>query len=299
MGRNMSLFKGAGVAIITPFHEDGSINYTEFERLTEFQIQNGTDAIIVAGTSGEASTLTHGEQLNLIRHCVRTVAGRVPVIAGTGSNCTKTAVELSVEAEKAGADGVLLVSPYYNKATQNGLYQHFKTVAEAIQIPALLYNVPGRTGCNIQPETIVRLCREVKNIVGVKDAGGNISQTAKLLALAEGEVDVYSGNDDQIVPVLSLGGKGVISVLSNVAPRQTHDICQLYFEGKTAESAALQLQSMELIGALFCEVNPIPVKSALNLMGFAAGIPRMPLTELEEANRRRLEQAMKAYGILG
>lgn len=295
----MSIFKGAGVAIITPFHEDGSINYTEFDRLAEFQIQNGSDAIIVAGTSGEASTLTHGEQLNLIRRCVRTVAGRLPVIAGTGSNCTKTAVELSVEAEKAGADGILLVSPYYNKATQNGLYQHFKTVAEAIQIPVLLYNVPGRTGCNIQPETIVRLCREVKNIVGVKDAGGNISQTAKLLALAEGDVDVYSGNDDQIVPVLSLGGKGVISVLSNVAPRQTHDICQLYFEGKTAKSAALQLQSMELIEALFCEVNPIPVKSALNLMGFAAGIPRMPLTELEETNKRRLEQAMKVYGILG
>lgn len=295
----MSIFKGAGVAIITPFHEDGSINYTEFDRLAEFQIQNGSDAIIVAGTSGEASTLTHGEQLNLIRRCVRTVAGRLPVIAGTGSNCTKTAVELSVEAEKAGADGILLVSPYYNKATQNGLYQHFKTVAEAIQIPVLLYNVPGRTGCNIQPETIVRLCREVKNIVGVKDAGGNISQTARLLALAEGDVDVYSGNDDQIVPVLSLGGKGVISVLSNVAPRQTHDICQLYFEGKTAKSAALQLQSMELIEALFCEVNPIPVKSALNLMGFAAGIPRMPLTELEETNKRRLEQAMKVYGILG
>lgn len=295
----MSIFKGAGVAIITPFHEDGSINYIEFDRLAEFQIQNGSDAIIVAGTSGEASTRTHGEQLNLIRHCVRTVAGRLPVIAGTGSNCTNTAVELSVEAEKAGADGILLVSPYYNKATQNGLYQHFKTVAEAIQIPVLLYNVPGRTGCNIQPETIVRLCREVKNIVGVKDAGGNISQTARLLALAEGDVDVYSGNDDQIVPVLSLGGKGVISVLSNVVPRQTHDICQLYFEGKTAKSAALQLQSMELIEALFCEVNPIPVKSALNLMGFAAGIPRMPLTELEETNKRRLELAMKAYGILG
>lgn len=295
----MPIFKGAGVAIITPFYEDGSINYEEFDRLAEFQIQNGSDAIIVAGTSGEASTLTHREHLNLIRRCVRTVDGRVPVIAGTGSNCTKTAVGLSVEAEKAGADGILLVSPYYNKATQNGLYQHFKTVAEAIQIPVLLYNVPGRTGCNIQPETIVRLCREVENIVGVKDAGGNISQTAKLLALAEGEVDVYSGNDDQIVPVLSLGGKGVISVLSNVAPRQTHDICQLYFEGKTAKSAALQLQSMELIEALFCEVNPIPVKSALNLMGFAAGIPRMPLTEMEVTNKRKLEQAMKAYGILG
>ena len=200
----MSIFKGASVAIITPFHEDWSINYIEFDRLAEFQIQNGSDAIIVAGTSGEASTLTHGEQLNLIRHCVRTVAGRLPVIAGTGSNCTNTAVELSVEAEKAGADGILLVSPYYNKATQNGLYQHFKTVAEAIQIPVLLYNVPGRTGCNIQPGTIVRLCREVKNIVGVKGAGGNISQTARLLALAEGDVDVYSGNDDQIVPVLIL-----------------------------------------------------------------------------------------------
>lgn len=293
----MGLFRGAGVALATPFYEDGSINYEEFDKLIEFQIENKTDAIIVAGTSGEASTLTHGEHIQLIQHCVETVNRRIPVIAGTGSNCTQTAIMLSREAERAGADGVLVVSPYYNKATQNGLYTHFKMIAESITIPMLLYNVPSRTGCNIQPETILRLCRDVENIVGVKEACGNLSQIAKLLSLAEGKIDVYSGNDDQTVPILALGGKGVISVLSNVAPKQTHDMCQFYFNGNVKESAEIQLRSIELIEALFCEVNPIPVKAALNLMGFQMGIPRMPLTELEEMNRKKLEEALEKYGI--
>lgn len=294
----MAIFKGAGVAIVTPMYEDGAVNYDEFARLIDFQIENGTDAIIVCGTTGESSTLTHEEHLNVIRYCVEKVAGRVPVVAGSGSNCTETAIYLSTEAEKYGVDGLLLVSPYYNKATQNGLYGHFKAVAESVKLPILLYNVPSRTGCNILPETVVRLCREVENIVGVKEASGNISQIAHLAAIADGCVDIYSGNDDQIVPIMSLGGIGVISVLSNVAPAQTHEICQKYLDGDVKESCRLQLKALDLCNALFCEVNPIPVKKALNLMGFAAGTLRMPLTEMEEANAQRLEKAMRAYGIL-
>ncbi|MBO5281611.1 MAG: 4-hydroxy-tetrahydrodipicolinate synthase, partial [Lachnospiraceae bacterium] len=227
----MAIFTGAGVAIVTPMHEDGSINYEKFAELVEFQIKGGTDAIIVCGTTGEASTMSHEEHLDVVRYCVEVVKGRIPVIAGTGSNCTETAVYLSQEAEKYGVDGLLLVSPYYNKATQNGLYTHFKTVADSVKIPILLYNVPSRTGCNILPQTVVRLCRDCENIVGVKEASGNISQIAQLAALAKGSVDIYSGNDDQIVPILSLGGKGVISVLSNVAPTQTHEICAKFFAG--------------------------------------------------------------------
>ena len=234
----MSVFTGAGVAIVTPFHEDYSINYEAFAELIEYQIANSTDAIIVMGTTGESATTSIEEHIEPIRFCVKTVNGRVPVVAGTGSNATDTAIHLSKEAEKCGADGLLTVSPYYNKATQNGLYKHFKAIADSVKLPIILYNVPGRTGCNILPETVVRLCRDVENIVGVKEASGSISQIAKLFALADGAVDVYSGNDDQIVPILALGGKGVISVLSNVAPQQTHDICQLYFDGKTKESAA-------------------------------------------------------------
>ena len=293
----MSVFTGAGVAIVTPFHADGRINYEEFAKLIEFQIAGGTDAIIVMGTTGEAATLTHEEHLDAIRFCVEQVKGRVPVVAGTGSNCTETSIYLSKEAEKYGADAVLLVSPYYNKATQKGLYEHFKRTAEAIKIPAILYNVPSRTGCNILPETVVKLCNDVENIVGVKEASGNISQITKLFALADGKVDVYSGNDDQIVPILALGGKGVISVLSNVAPKETHDICQLYFDGKTAESAALQLKAIELVDALFCEVNPIPVKKAMNLMGYAAGPLRLPLTEMEETHAETLKNAMIKFGV--
>lgn len=294
----MAIFKGAGVAIVTPMHEDGAVNYEQFGKLIEFQIENGTDAIIVCGTTGESSTLTHEEHLDVIGYCAKAVAGRVPVIAGTGSNSTDTAVYLSTEAEKLGVDGLLLVSPYYNKATQNGLFAHFKTVADSVKLPCLLYNVPSRTGCNILPETVVRLCREVENIVGVKEASGDISQIALLAALADGCVDIYSGNDDQIVPIMSLGGLGVISVLSNVAPAQTHKICQTYLDGSVKESCRLQLQAMELYKALFCEVNPIPVKKALNLMGLNAGALRMPLTEMEPEHTARLEKAMKNYGIL-
>ncbi len=294
----MAVFTGAGVAIVTPFKANGEVNYEKFAELIEFQIANGTDAIIVCGTTGEASTLTHEEHLEAIKFCAQEVAGRVPVVAGTGSNCTQTAIYLSTEAEKYGADGLLLVSPYYNKATQKGLYAHFKAIADSVKIPCILYNVPGRTGCNILPETIVKLCNDVENIVGVKEASGNISQIAKLMNLAEGKVDLYSGNDDQIVPIMSLGGKGVISVLSNVAPKETHEICAKFFAGDVAGSCAEQLRAIPLCDALFCEVNPIPVKKALNIMGMEVGPMRMPLTEMEDANAARLEKAMKDYGIL-
>lgn len=295
----MSIFTGAGVAIITPFHEDGSVNYEAFAEHIEFQIANKTDAIIVCGTTGEASTLSHEEHLDVIRYCVEKVNKRIPVIAGTGSNCTETAIYLSKEAEKAGVDGLLIVTPYYNKCTQKGLAEHFTMIAEAVNVPIILYNIPGRTGgVLIQPETVVKLCREVPNIVGVKDATGNISGVAKLMALADGCVDVYSGNDDQIVPLLSLGGKGVISVLSNVAPKQTHDICENYFNGNVKESCNMQLEALDVIDGLFCEVNPIPVKKALNLMGKHAGVMRRPLTEMEDEHAEKLAKAMKEYGIL-
>ena len=294
----MAVFKGAGVAIITPFHQDGSVNYEKFAEQIEYQITNGTDAIIVCGTTGEASTLTHEEHLDVIRFCVKQTAGRIPVIAGTGSNCTETAIYLSTEAEKAGVDGILVVTPYYNKATQKGLYNHFKAIADSVSVPMILYNIPGRTGVNMTPETIVKLCKEVENIVGVKEATGNISQVAKIMALADGCVDLYSGNDDQIVPLLALGGLGVISVLSNVAPQQTHDICAKFFEGDVAGSCKMQLDALALVDALFCEVNPIPVKTAINLQGREAGPMRMPLSEMEPEHAAVLEKAMKDYGIL-
>ena len=294
----MAVFTGAGVAIVTPFKENGEVNYEKFGELVEFQIANSTDAIIVCGTTGESSTLTHEEHLDVIKYCAEKVAGRVPVVAGTGSNCTETAIYLSTEAEKYGVDGLLLVSPYYNKATQKGLYAHYKAIADSVKIPCILYNVPSRTGCNILPETVIKLCTDVENIVGVKEASGNISQIAKLMSMADGKVDLYSGNDDQIVPILSLGGKGVISVLSNVAPKQTHDICSKFFEGDVAGSAKEQLRAIPLCDALFCEVNPIPVKKALNLMGKEVGLLRMPLTEMEDAYAAKLEKVMKDYGIL-
>lgn len=294
----MAIFKGAAVAIVTPMNQDGSVNYEEFRKLIEFQIENGTDAIVVCGTTGEASTLSHEEHLDVIKYCAEVVNKRIPVIAGTGSNSTETAIYLSTEAEKYGIDGLLLVTPYYNKATQNGLYAHFKTIAESVNLPIILYNVPGRTGCNLLPDTIVRLCKDVKNIVGVKEASGNISQIGTLAAKANGCVDIYSGNDDQIVPIMALGGLGVISVLSNVAPRQTHDICAKFFEGDVKESCRLQLQAMDLIASLFCEVNPIPVKKAVSLIGFEAGPLRMPLSEIEPKNEERLRESMKNYGLL-
>ena len=294
----MSIFTGAGVAIVTPMNQDGSVNYEKFAELIEFQIANGTDAIIVCGTTGEASTLSHEEHLAVVKYCVEVVNKRIPVVAGTGSNCTETAIYLSKEAESYGVDGLLLVSPYYNKATQNGLYTHFKAIADAVKIPIILYNIQGRTGVNIAPATIARLVNDCENIVGVKEASGNISQVAKIAALTKGAADIYSGNDDQIVPIMSLGGKGVISVLSNIAPKQTHDICAKYLAGDVQGSMQMQLDAIELIDALFCEVNPIPVKKALNLMGMGAGTLRLPLTDMEEANAAKLEKAMKDYGIL-
>lgn len=294
----MSVFTGAGVAIVTPFHEDGSVNYEQFAKNIEFQIENGTDAIIVCGTTGESSTMTDEEHLEVIRFCAEKVNKRIPVIAGTGSNCTESAIYLSTEAEKAGVDGLLLVTPYYNKATQNGLYEHFKLIADSVKIPIILYNVPSRTGTNILPATVVRLCKDVENIVGIKEASGNIGQVVDLMALANGEVDVYSGNDDQIIPLLALGGKGVISVLSNVAPRETHDICQKFFDGDVKGAADLQLKAIPLVHALFCEVNPIPVKKAVTLMGQNAGPLRRPLSEMEPEHAAVLEKEMKAFGII-
>lgn len=294
----MAVFTGAGVAIVTPMFDNGEVNYEEFARNIEFQIANKTDAIIVCGTTGEASTLTHEEHLDVIKYCVEKVAGRIPVIAGTGSNCTETAIYLSTEAEKYGVDGLLVVTPYYNKATQKGLYEHFKAVADSVKVPVILYNVPSRTGCNLAPETIVSLCKDVENIVGVKEASGSISQIARLMSLAKGCVDLYSGNDDQIVPLLSLGGKGVISVLSNVAPAQTHDICEKYFQGDVAGSLQMQLDAIPMCDALFCEVNPIPVKRAMRFMGMEVGPLRRPLTEMEDANAAKLEKAMKEYGLI-
>ncbi len=295
----MAIFTGAGVAIVTPFKEDGSINFEKFAEQIEYQIKGGTDAIIVCGTTGEASTLSHEEHLTCIKFVVDQVKKRIPVIAGTGSNCTETAIYLSTEAEKLGADALLVVTPYYNKATQKGLKEHFTMIADSVQIPILLYNIPGRTGgVNILPETVVSLCRDVKNIVGVKDATDNFPQIAKMMALADGCVDLYSGNDSQITPMLALGAKGVISVLSNVAPQQTHDICAKFFEGNIAESIKLQLAAIELVGALFCEVNPIPVKQAMNFMGMEAGIMRRPLTTMEPENAAKLKAAMQNYGLL-
>lgn len=294
----MAIYEGAGVALVTPFKENRDVNYEKLEELVEEQIALGTDSIIACGTTGEASTMTHEEHLDVIKFVCQVTKKRIPVIAGTGSNCTETAVYLSKEAEKHGADGLLLVSPYYNKATQNGLKAHFKAVADRVKIPILLYNIPGRTGVTIAAETIADLCLHVTNIVGVKEASGNFSAIADIMNLTDGRVDLYSGNDDQIVPMLSLGGKGVISVLSNIAPSQTHEICESYFKGDVKRSAALQLAAIPLINALFCEVNPIPVKAALNLMGKAAGPMRLPLTEMEPKNQERLREAMKAYGIL-
>ncbi len=294
----MSLFTGAGVALITPMKKDGSVNYDKLEEILEFQIENGTDAIIICGTTGEASTLTNEEHLECIRYACQVTKKRIPVVAGTGSNCTESAAYLSEEAEKRGADGLLLVTPYYNKATQNGLKKHFLTVADRVKIPIILYNIPGRTGTKMTPQTVVELCRDCSNIIGVKDATGDISEVADVMYLSGGKIDLYSGNDDQIVPVLSLGGKGVISVLSNILPRETHDIVESYFRGDVKASREQQLKYIPLIRALFCEVNPIPIKMAMNLMGMDVGGLRLPLTEMEKTNAERLASAMKEAGLL-
>ncbi len=294
----MAIFEGAGVALVTPFTDSGEVNFSKLSELLEEQIAGGTDAIISCGTTGESSTMTHEEHIQVVRYTCEVVNGRIPVIAGTGSNCTREAVHLSVEAQKAGADGLLLVTPYYNKATQKGLIAHYKAIAQAVDIPVLLYHIPGRTGVTMTPETMVTLCREVPNIVGVKEASGNFSSIATMMQMADGCIDLYSGNDDQVVPLLAMGGKGVISVLSNVAPRQTHDMCRAFFEGDVKKSLKLQLQAVPLISQLFCEVNPIPVKAAMNLMGKNVGPMRMPLTEMEPAHKEALAKAMREYGIL-
>ncbi len=294
----MAIFKGAGVAIVTPFDKNYNIDYESFGKIIDFQIENGTDSIIVCGTTGESSTLNHEEHIAAIRYCVSKVNKRVPVIAGTGSNCSRTAAYLTKEAEMAGADGALIVTPYYNKATQNGLIDHYEYIARHTELPIILYNVPSRTGCKLETGTIAKLVKNVDNIVGVKDATGDLSHTARLMYDTQGDIDVYSGNDDMILPLLSLGGKGVISVLSNIAPRQTHDICAEFFAGNIEKSRELQVKHMELINALFCEVNPIPVKKGMEFLGFCPGILRRPLTEMEPAHAERLRKAMIETGLL-
>lgn len=293
----MAIFTGAGVAIVTPMRENGEVNFEKLGELIDFQVNNGTDSIIICGTTGEASTLTHEEHIECIKYTVDKTAKRIPVIAGTGSNSTDTAIFLSTQAKVCGADGLLVVTPYYNKATQNGLVTHFTDIASAVDLPIILYNVPSRTGCNIAPETVVKLSNAVDNIVGIKEASGDISQIARLARLAEGTLDIYSGNDDQIAPVMSLGGIGVISVLSNIAPRQTHNIVAAYLEGNQGLCTKLQLEALDLIDSLFCEVNPIPVKAAMNLMGMEVGSLRKPLTPLEEINVEKLKKALINYGI--
>ena len=293
----MSLFKGAGVALITPFHEDGNVNYEELERILEFQIAGGTDAVIVCGTTGEPSTMTEEERLSVISHTVKVVAGRIPVIAGSGGNCTENVVAFSKKCQDLGVDGLLVVTPYYNKATQNGLYEHYEIVAKAVDLPIIMYNVPTRTGLNMLPKTAARLGKDFENIVGMKEASGNISQVAELIKLAEGSLDVYSGNDDQIVPILSLGGVGVISVLSNIAPKDTHDMVELYLSGDVKKSAELQLKYLDVVRELFCEVNPIPVKKAMEYIGFSTKTLRRPLTEMEEENAARLKYEMDLLEI--
>ena len=293
----MAIFKGAGVAIVTPMKENLEVNYDKLDEMLEEQIAGGTDAIVICGTTGESATMTEEEHAATTRFAIERVNHRIPVIAGTGSNCTRTAIDMSKEASEYGADGLLLVTPYYNKATQNGLIGHFSAVAKEVTAPIIMYSVASRTGCNIEPATAAKLVKEVDNIVGIKEASGNISQVAKIMNLTVGNIDVYSGNDDQIVPVLSLGGKGVISVLSNVAPDEAHDICEKYFNGDVKGSAALQLKALPLIEQLFCEVNPIPVKKAMQLMGVDCGPLRMPLTEISPEHEKNLAQAMKDFGI--
>ena len=293
----MAIFTGAGVAIVTPMNPDGTVNFDKLGELIDFQLENHTDSIIITGTTGEASTLSEEEHVECICFAVKHVAKRVPVIAGTGSNCTETAIYLTKEAEKAGADGALVVTPYYNKATQKGLIQHFGLIAKNTSLPMVLYSVQSRTGVNILPQTIAELRRTYENVVAVKEASGNISQVADIMQMTQGDIDIYSGNDDQIVPILSLGGKGVISVLSNVCPKETHDMTERFFNGDIVGSRELQLNVLPLVHALFCEVNPIPVKTAMNLMGMEAGPLRLPMTPMEEANKARLIQAMKDFGI--
>lgn len=293
----MAIFTGAGVAVVTPFNKDESINYDRLDELIDYHCSHGTDSIIICGTTGESATMTEEEHIECEKFTIDRAKGRIPVIAGTGSNCTKTAIDMSKEAADYGADGLLLVTPYYNKATQSGLIAHYTAVAKEAKAPIIMYSVASRTGCNIEPATAAALVKDVENIVGIKEASGSISQVAKIMEMTDGKVDLYSGNDDQIVPLLSLGGIGVISVLSNVAPQETHDICEKFFKGDIAGSRELQLRALPLVEQLFCEVNPIPVKRAMALMGMDCGPLRMPLTQISAEHEKALGKAMRDFGI--
>lgn len=293
----MAIFTGAGVAIVTPFNKDESINYDKLDELIDYHCSHGTDSIIICGTTGESATMTEEEHIECVKFTIDRAKGRIPVIAGTGSNCTRTAIDMSKEAADYGADGLLLVTPYYNKATQAGLIAHYTAVAKEAKAPIIMYSVASRTGCNIEPATAAALVKDVDNIVGIKEASGNISQVAKIMEMTDGKVDLYSGNDDQIVPLLALGGIGVISVLSNVAPQETHDICEKFFKGDIAGSRNLQLRALPLVEQLFCEVNPIPVKRAMSLMGMDCGPLRMPLTQISAEHEKALSKAMRDFGI--
>ena len=294
----MAIFKGAGVAIVTPMHADGSVNFEKLEETIDYQIENGTDSIVICGTTGESSTLSEEEHIECIRTAISRTAGRIPVIAGTGSNSTETAIYLTKEAEEAGADGALVVTPYYNKCTQGGLVRYYSEIAECTKLPIIMYNVPGRTGCNILPETAAKIFKEVENVVAIKEATGSVAQASQLMYLTDGRIDLYSGEDGIVVPLMAIGAIGVISVWSNVAPAKVHGMCQSFFDGDLQTAMKIQREAQPLVSALFSEVNPIPVKKALNLMGREVGTLRSPLTEMTDANAAVLADAMKAYGIL-
>ena len=294
----MAIFKGAGVAIVTPMKDNQDVNYDKVEELINQQIDAGTDAIVIAGTTGESSTLTMEAHHDVIKAAVEFTKHRVPVVAGTGSNCTRTAIQLSQEAEEDGVDGLLIVTPYYNKATQAGLISHYSQIADSTKCPIIMYNVPGRTGCNLLPETVATLFAAKENIVGLKEATGNMAQASKTMALTDGKIDMYSGEDGLVVPLLSIGAVGVISVWSNVAPAKVHQMCDSFFKGDIETARKIQLEGLPLVDALFSEVNPIPVKKALNLMGMEVGPLRSPLCEMGETNAAKLAEVMKNYGLL-
>ena len=294
----MAIFTGSGVAIVTPMKENLEVNYDKLDELIDFHVNNGTDCIVIAGTTGEGATLSMEEHRNVIRAAVEFTKHRIPVVAGTGSNCTKTAIQLTKEAEEDGADGALVVTPYYNKATQTGLIQHYSQIASETKLPIILYNVPGRTGCNILPETVATLVRENENIVGLKEATGNMAQASKTMYLCDGNLELYSGEDGLVVPLMAIGGIGVISVIANIAPKQTHDMCASYLAGDRETALKLQMKSLPLVDALFSEVNPIPAKRAVAEMGYCKNIVRRPLTEMEEDHAQVLIQSMKEAGIL-
>lgn len=294
----MSIFKGAGVAIVTPMKENLDVDFESLENNINYQIDHGCDCIVITGTTGEGSTLTEEEHLQCVKAAVEFTKHRIPVVAGTGSNCTRTAIAMSKEADSYGVDGLLIVTPYYNKATQAGLVAHYTAIANEVKAPIIMYNVPSRTGCNLMPATVAELVKNVDNIVGIKDAAGNLSQTAQMMNMCDGQIELYSGNDDQVLPMLSLGGLGVISVLCNIAPQQTHDMVMEYLEGDREKGIKIQLDAIPLISALFCEVNPIPIKAAMNMMGMPAGPLRPPLTEMTDAGKERLRREMIKFGLL-